>query len=414
MSRKQWYGLGGLLVGLIIIVFLIVFFMNRSDVKRDVAEEAGQEERKEEKKMQSDISNKLNLDYEMLTFMEMESFIKELEKGLEDGETLTEEEIVEALKEEHGVLNALAYSRGVILDGTEDELTVNNVINRLLFAYYFTGEATMEEADKIGVVRTKNLYDYENSLLDDGDVKDKSKVEVFGVSDVLVVDTQGFVEGDNFEVGYPRIKKFTTDELESIKYEDENTGNLEIELDVFVTDDIRHDKFIKKVRDMDIDINGYKAEPYADIYKREQKKETEKELGEMYGGKVGNKTSDNMYDIIAKDHFARVLTVDSINLFMEDIDSEKEVSIEEYEEFQEELLGYLGDREKNTTLLKGGFVTVVYEIDKEAVVGDYDMSLSDLEEYYAEGHEPPKITIDGQEYKFSIYEEGKGTVYYQR
>lgn len=418
MTKKQWYGLGGVLVGLVALVFLIVFFLNKSDVKRDVAEEAGEEEKVEEKKMKSDVSNKLNLDYEMLTYTEMENFIQKLESETETGEDLLELDIEEAITDEFGVLNGLAYSRGMVLDGTEDELTVNNVINGLLFSYYFTGAATLEDDKKIGIARTQNLYDYENSLLDEGELGGKSRIEVVGEYDELISDTEGFVEGDTFKIGYPRASYMPS--MYEDSSEGKNKGLYGIEFDVYIEEDINKGKFLDEISKVDVEINGYKAYPYGQ-YELDSIKEKHLNAVEAnQPGAIDKEFLDVFYEIGTEENFARVLTVDSAELYKEEVEmivpdlDDNSWKLADVKKEHKEYLKYLSDTKKNKTLLQGGFVTVVFEIDKEAIVGDFDIAENNTTEYFDEGHEPPTVTIDGVDIKLSVNKDGSAVIYYQR
>src|SRR5690625_5197503 len=125
------------------------------------------------------MSKKIGVDYEMMTYSEMSYYVEELEEeAREQGETLSVDDIEEKIKEEYGLFNALAYSRDFIIGDEDDETTVNNVINDLLFVYYFSEGPSVEEDKQIKTLRTQNLYTYKNSLIDDSLKNEKEQVKV--------------------------------------------------------------------------------------------------------------------------------------------------------------------------------------------------------------------------------------------
>lgn len=395
------------LILLVAFVLWIIFYTNKEDVERDIIDEVSKEDIEYREDMMGTFKEIIGTDYKILSWIEMDEVVKKIKRDAEErGEELEEDDIADILGKEYGILNRVAYEHDLIINENEYEDMYGGIANLLVrraaVSIFDKPYLNIEDFKKLRIVPTNTMFLYENSLEGKESKYDYLPVltEMGNSFDgMLVSDTNGFVKGDTVDIGYPVIDRSPI--IKGLFGNDKDY--LLVKFDVYLTEDEKLGDVLDKVSKLDVEINGTKAKPLGELKRDEILDDIVKQTGVLNedGGKVfiDGVKFERDFDVMSEP-FVYLSTVYQYDIDKE-IDDFTESDLKGYQKFIKEIIN-------DNYLLGGTKVKVMYIIDYDVVMGDYNVEEDLIHYFLTEGHEPPIVTIDGKDFKFSVVTEKLG------
>ncbi|MFD1417026.1 hypothetical protein [Oceanobacillus jeddahense] len=368
--------------------------------KQEQGDEQGAQDKKEEQgeEVTRNMEEMLGIDYKLLTYSDMESALREVkeELGIEEEDV---GDVTDAITERYGYLNGRNYVEGLVPDDDIDEYTQRQLVTMMASNLWWRSDGNNDIADiiyDIEVFPSTSLITYENYVQYD-DLNDKAEPRSVlngGAPQIVVGDTKGFHDGNNLKVGYPMI---TEDSLVSSELRENILG---VSFAVYIEDDITIADFLDEVDGIEVEVNGQPAVPFKTLTEEEFMENADRYIENGNYASSGVKNKEELEAFFEHElEYGHVYSINENiqNAYdkLEGIESKSDIDFN----FNQYMAGYkefLEQMKQEKILLGGTFRRVYYEIDRKAILGNYEgRGIDYFTEESHELRETPVITVDG-------------------